>query len=251
MLSIDGKTLRNVFVKHFLAEVLQHADVFSQLVVGQMGKDFRRRSVVIDKPVVVIQRDYAVSQIFQNLFRRQITEIIITAAPDHNYHHGHGNGKRHGRQIKYLYNLKDISHQHKSGQGGDCENRPILPVNLLVRAFADSAQQRIDAKDIGNDNATEQKDHIQRPIGNADMIKTVCVRQPLDVLVEKAMPVKKYRRKGEKTDCKENPQKRFRRSNIAVDINKPAITQRQKCGSHIFHSHRRHGSLHGRCSQFQ
>ncbi len=105
MLPVDGKAPGNVFVEHILAEVLQHTDIFAQLVVRQMSKDIRGSPVIADQSVVVIQCNDTVAQTFQDFLGRQMAEIIITAAPDHNNHHGHGNGQRHGSQVKYLHDF--------------------------------------------------------------------------------------------------------------------------------------------------
>ena len=50
----------------------------------------------------------------------------------------------------------------------------------------------------------EHKKYIQRAIGNADMVKSIRICHPLNFLIEKAIPVKKYGRQGKETDSAEN-----------------------------------------------
>ena len=73
----------------------------------------------------------------------------------------------------------------------------------------------------------------------------------MNVLVEEAVPIKKDRRQHEEVDHAKGVQQFFRRRRIAVAVGKPAVTQRDKGGAHVFHRHRRHGGLHGGGGQLQ
>ena len=101
VLSVHGKAPGDVLVEHFLPELLQHPDIFPQLMLGQAGQDLGRGPVVADQPVVVVQRNHAVAQVLQHLLRRQMAEIIAAPAPRHNHHRrsrGHTAPKQTRRQ---------------------------------------------------------------------------------------------------------------------------------------------------------
>lgn len=134
-----------------------------------------------------------------------MAEIIITAAPDHNDHHGHGYGQSHRRKIKHVYDFADISHQHDDRQSGNAQDRPILTVDLPVRALTDSPDQCAYTKNIGNNNTAEQKKHIQRAVSDADMVKPIRIRHPLDIPVKKTVPVKKHGWQNKKAHCGQKP----------------------------------------------
>ncbi|GFI26118.1 hypothetical protein IMSAGC012_01237 [Lachnospiraceae bacterium] len=198
---VEQKTLRNVFIEHFLAKFFHDPDILSQPVKRQAGENIRRRPVIADQPVVIVQRDHSVPQTLQNFCSRQMAEIIIPAAPDHNDHHRHRDPKRYRRKIKYRHPFTDIGGKHKHRQGRNPQNRPILTIHLPVRAFTNRSHQCVDTKRIGNDNPTKQKQHIQRSVSDADMIKSVRSRTPADFLIKQTVPVKKYRRKHKKANC--------------------------------------------------
>ena len=132
VLSVHGKAPGDVLVEHFLPELLQHPDIFPQLMLGQAGQDLGRGPVVADQPVVVVQRNHAVAQVLQHLLRRQMAEIIAAPAPRHNHHQRHGGGQRHRSEIEHHDELAHIGDKHHNGQEGNAQNRPILTVDLLV-----------------------------------------------------------------------------------------------------------------------
>ncbi len=201
---VDRKTLGNILMDHFLAKVLNYPDIFSQLMSRQAGKNICRSLVVADQTIMVIQYDYAVSQTLQNFLGRKMTKIVITAAPDDDNDHSHGNHQRNRSKIKYLHQFTDICDQHNDRQSGNPKNRPILAVHLSVRALMNRAYQCVNAQRIRDDDTAEQKKHIQGPICDIDMIKSTRTRYPLNLPVEQTMPVKKYRRQRKETDCGKN-----------------------------------------------
>ena len=52
---VKQKTLRGILVQHFLAKILQHPDIFPQLMGRQAGEDICRRHIIADQPIMVIQ----------------------------------------------------------------------------------------------------------------------------------------------------------------------------------------------------
>ena len=251
VLPVDGKTPGNVLVEHLLPEILHHPDILPQLVGGQAGENVGRRPVVTHQPVVVVQGDHAVPQAFQHLLRRQVPEVVVAAAPHHDDHHGHGDCQCHRRQIEHVGQLEHIGHQHNDGQGGDDQDRLILAADLPVRAQADGPHQGENTKRIGDDDASNHEQHIQRPVGNADIVEAVRSGQPLKLPVKQAVPVEKYRGQNQEIDNPKHAQQLFGRSGVAIGVDKPAVAQRHKGGAHVFHRHRRHSGLHGGSGQLQ
>ena len=142
--SVNRKTLRIIFVQYFFTEIFHYPDVLPQLVGRQTGKNICRCPVIADQTVMVIQRNHAIAQAFQNFFRCQMAEIIITPAPDYNNHQRHRYSQRHRGKIEYFHKFADIGYQHNNRQGGDSQNRPILTADFLIRTLADCAHQCVD-----------------------------------------------------------------------------------------------------------
>ena len=251
MLPVDGKAPGDAFVEHLLPEVLQLPDILPQLVLGQAGEDLGGGPVIADKPVMVVQGDYPVPQALQHLFGRQAAEVVVAAAPHHNYHHRHGDGQSDRREVEHCGELEHIGHQHRHGQGGDQKDGPILPADLLVQPAPDRPGQGVDGQDIGNHDAGNQEEGIQGAVGDADIVKAVGSGQPLKFPVKQAVPVEKHRGQNEKVDYLKGPQQLFGRAGVAVGVSKPAVAQGDKGGAHIFHRHRCHGGLHGGGGQLQ
>ena len=104
---------------------------------------------------------------------------------------------------------------------------------------------------VGDDNAGNHKQGVQRTIGDADIVKPIRRGQPLKFPVKQAVPVKKHRGQHKEINNSQDAQQLFRRGGIAVGVGKPAVTQGDKGGAHIFHRHRRNRGLHSRGSQLQ
>ena len=232
VLPVDGKAPGDALVEHLLPEILHHPDILPQLMGGQAGKNIGRRPVVAHQPVVVVQRDHAVPQALQHLFRRQVAEVVVAAAPHHDDHHGHGDCQCHRRQIEHVGQLEHIGHQHNDRQGGDDQDGLVLAADLPVRAQADGPHQGENTKRIGDDDASNHEQHIQRPVGNADIVEAVRSGQPLKLPVKQAVPVEKYRGQNQEIDNPKHAQQLFGRSGVAIGIDKPAVAQRHKGGAH-------------------
>ena len=86
MLLINRKTLGGILIQHFLPEIFHYPDILSQPMGRQTGKNLRSRTIIADQPFMIVQHDHPVAQALQNFCCRQMAEIIITAAPDHNNH---------------------------------------------------------------------------------------------------------------------------------------------------------------------
>ena len=243
MLPVDGKAPGDVFVEHLLPEILHHPDILPQLMGGQADEDLGGGPVVADQPVVVVQGDHAVPQALQHLFRRQMPEVVVPAAPHHDDHQGHGEGQCRRGQVEHLGELAHVGHQHDDGHGGDCKYGLILAVNPLVRTEADGPRQGMDAKNVGDEDAGHHKKNVEGAVGNADVGKAALGGQPLKLPVEQAVPVEKYTGQYKKVDGAQDAQQFFGRGRVAVSIRKPAVAQRDKRGTHVFHRYRRHGGL--------
>ena len=189
VLSVDGKAPGDALVQHLLPEVLHHPDVLPQLVLGQAGEYVGRRPVVAHQAVVVVQGDDPVSQALQHLFRRQMAEVVVPAAPHHNDHHSHGQGQRHRRQVEHVEQLQHVGRQHNDGQGGYAQDGRVLAADLPVGPQADGPHQRKDTQGVGDDDPGEQEHEIQRAIAEIDMIKSSHAGHPPDVPVEQSVPV--------------------------------------------------------------
>ena len=134
-----------------------------------------------------------------------MAEIIITPAPHHDDYHGHGDGHGHGREVEHLHQFEHIARQHDHRQGGNPQNRPVLAVHLPIRAHMDGPGQSEYAQPIGNDDAGEHKKRVQRAVGDADIVEPVRGRQPSDLSVEKAVPVKEHRGQHKEIGNGQNP----------------------------------------------
>ncbi len=106
-------------------------------------------------------------------------------------------------------------------------------------------------ENVGDHDTGQHKKGIQGAVGNIDVVKSVRGGHPLNVLVEEAVPIEENRRQYEEVDRAKGVQQFFRRRRIAVAVGKPAVTQRDKGGAHIFHRHRCHSSLQGGGGQLQ
>jgi hypothetical protein len=82
-------------------------------------------------------------------------------------------------------------------------------------------------------------------------VEPVRGRQPSDLSVEKAVPVKEHRGQHKEIGNGQNPQKYLGRGGAAIEIGEPAIEQRHEGRAHVLHGHRRDGSLHRGSGQLQ
>jgi hypothetical protein len=251
VLAVDGKAVGDVLVEHLLPEILQHPDVLPQLVGGQAGEDAGRRPVVADQPVVVVQGDHAVPQALQDLFRRQVAEVVVPAAPHHDDHHGHGEGQREGGEVEHGDELGHVGDQHDDGQGGDGQDGLVLAADLLVGAEAHRPHQGMYGENVGDHGAGDHEQGVQGTVSDADVVEPVGGGQPREVLIEQPVPVEEHRGQDEEVDGAQHAQQLFRRGRVAVGIGEPAVAQGDQGGAHVFHRDRRHGGLHGGGGQLQ